>query len=101
MNSPTEQHLGAAFRDLVAEQPFTPDVSAIEHRVRQARRHDRIVRGGIGVGVVAAVAPVGVASAVPSAPAGSSKASGAHPATAASSTGTARASRAHPATTGA
>ena len=30
MNSPTEQHLGAAFRDLVAEQPFTPDVSAIE-----------------------------------------------------------------------
>ena len=32
MNSPTEQHLGAAFRDLVAEQPFTPDVPAIEHR---------------------------------------------------------------------
>ena len=29
MNSPTEQQLGAAFRDLVAEQPFTPDVSAI------------------------------------------------------------------------
>ena len=41
MNSPTEQRLGAAFRDLVAEQPFTPDVSAIEHRVRQARRRDR------------------------------------------------------------
>ena len=30
MNSPTEQHLGAAFRDLVAEQPFTPDV--VGHR---------------------------------------------------------------------
>lgn len=82
MNSPTEQHLGAAFRDLVAEQPFTPDVPAIEHRVLQARRRDRIVRGGIGAGVVAvaAVAAVGVASAVPSAPAGTPKASGAHPA---------------------
>ena len=82
MNSPTEQHLGAAFRDLVAEQPFTPDVSAIEHRVRQARRRDRIARGGIGVGVVAvaAVAAVGVASALPSAPARTAQASGAHPA---------------------
>ncbi len=82
MNSPTEQHLGAAFRDLVAEQPFTPDVSAIEHRVRQARRRDRIVRGGIGVGVVAvaAVAAVGLASIVPSGPAGTPQASRAHPA---------------------
>ena len=82
MNSPTEQHLGAAFRDLVAEQPFTPDVSAIEHRVRQARRRDRIARGGIGAGVVAvaAVAAVGVLSAVPSAPAGTAPVSGAHPA---------------------
>jgi len=82
MNSPTEQHLGAAFRDLVAEQPFTPDVSAIEHRVRQARRRDRLTRGGIGAGVVAvaAVAAVGVVSAVPSAPAGTAPVSGAHPA---------------------
>ena len=80
MNSPTEQHLGAAFRDLVAEQPFTPDVSAIEHRVRQARRRMRIARGGIGAGVVAvaAVAAVGVASAVPSAPARTAQAGGAH-----------------------
>ncbi len=84
MNSPTEQHLGAAFRDLVAEQPFTPDVPAIEHRARQARRRDRIVRGGIGAGVVAAAAAaaVGVASIVPSAPAGTAQASGAHPASA-------------------
>jgi hypothetical protein len=95
MNSPTEQHLGEAFRDLVAEQPFTPDVSAIEHRVRQARRRHRIARGGIGAGVVAvaAVAAVGVASAVPSAPAGTTQAGGAHPAV--------RASVAHPANTGA
>ena len=82
MNSPTEEHLGAAFRDLVAEQPFTPDVSAIEHLARQAHRRDRIARGGIGVGAVAvaAVAVVGVASAVPSAPAGTAHAGGAHPA---------------------
>jgi hypothetical protein len=95
MNSPTEQHLGAAFRDLVAEQPFTPDVSAIEHLARQARRRDRIARGGIGAGVVAvaAVAAVAAASAVPSAPAGTAQAGGAHPA--------ARASGAHPANTGA
>ena len=85
MNSPTEQRLGAAFRDLVAEQPFTPDVSVIEHRARRARRRDRITRGVIGAGVVAvaAVAAVGVASAVPSGPAGTAQASGVHPAKAA------------------
>ena len=61
MNSPTEQQLGAAFRDLVAEQPFTPDVSAIEHRARRARRRDRIARGGIGAGVASVnVVPVSV-----------------------------------------
>jgi hypothetical protein len=81
MNSPTEQHLGAAFSDLVAEQPFTPDVSAIEYRARQARRRDRIVRGGIGTGVVAAAAAaaVAVSSAGPPAPAGTAQASDAHP----------------------
>jgi hypothetical protein len=82
MNSPTEQDLSAAFRDLVAEQPFIPDASAIERRARQARRRDRIVRGGLGAGVVAvaAVAAVGVASIVPSGPAGTAHAGGAHPA---------------------
>jgi len=98
MNSPTEQHLGAAFRDLVAQQPFTPDVSAIEHRARQARRRDRIVRGGIGVGVVAvaAVAAVGVASAVPSAPAGTAQAGGAHPANTGTSTSSTGSTHAQP-----
>ena len=77
MNSPTEQYLGAAFRGLVAEQPFTPDASAIAHRALRARRRNRIARGGIGASVVAvaAVAAVGVASAVPSAPAGTAQAS--------------------------
>ena len=82
MNSPTEQQLGEAFRDLVARQPFTPDVSAIAQRARQARRRHRIVQGGISAGVVAVavVAAVGVASAIPSAPARSAQASGTHPA---------------------
>ena len=35
MNSPSEQELGAAFRDLVAEQPFTPDVLAIVDGAQQ------------------------------------------------------------------
>jgi hypothetical protein len=98
MNSPTEQQLGAAFRDLVAEQPFIPDVSAIEHRVRQARRRGRIARGGIGAGVVAvaAVAAVGVASAVPSAPAGTVRASGAHPAKTGASASSASSTDARP-----
>jgi hypothetical protein len=67
MNSPNEQHLGAAFRDLVAEQPFTPDVPAIERLALRARRRDRITRGGIGLGVVAvaAAAAVAVTSALP------------------------------------
>ncbi|HEX4725595.1 MAG TPA: hypothetical protein VH333_23995 [Pseudonocardiaceae bacterium] len=80
MSSPTEQHLSAAFHDLVAEQPFTPDVSAIDQRARQARRRHRVTRGGIGVGVVAvaAVAAVGVANAIPSAPAAKPQASGTH-----------------------
>ena len=95
MNSPTEQQLGAAFRVLVAEQPFTPDISAIEHRARRARRRHRIVRGGIGAGVVAVAAAtaVGVASAVPSGQPGTAQAVGAHPTTQASGT--------HPASTGA
>ena len=82
MNSPSEQELGAAFRDLVAEQPFTPDVPAIVDGARRARRRDRLTRGGVGVGVaaVAAVAAVAVANAVPSAPTGTAQAGGAHPA---------------------
>jgi hypothetical protein len=79
MNPPTEQQLGAAFRDLVAEQPFIPDAPAIAHRARQARRRHRLVRAGIGAGVVAAAVAVGVASAIPSAPAITAQASGAHP----------------------
>ncbi|MCO5972926.1 hypothetical protein [Actinoallomurus soli] len=82
MNSPTEERLGSALRDLVAEQPFTPDVPAIEHRAHRACRRDRIVRGGIGAGVVAvaAVTAIGVAGIGPSKPAGTAQAGRAHPA---------------------
>jgi hypothetical protein len=57
-------------------------VPAIEHRARQARRRDRITRGGIGAGIVAvaAVAAIGVAGALAPAPAGTARASGTHPA---------------------
>ena len=77
MNPPTEQRLGAAFRDLVAEQPFIPDAPAIAHRARQARRRHRIIQAGIGAGVVAAAVAVGVASTIPSAPARTAQAGGA------------------------
>jgi len=87
VNPLTEERLGAAFRDLVADQPFTPDAPAIARRARQSRRRHRIARGGISAGVaaVAAAAAVGVASTVPSAKptvAGKAEASGTHPATA-------------------
>jgi len=88
MSSPTEQRLGEAFRDLVADQPFTPDLSAIQQRVRQSRRRVRIVRGGIGVGMVAVVAvvAVGTTGAIQSQPTGTPQAGGGHPATIGSST---------------
>jgi len=84
MNSPAEQGVSAALRDLVADQPFTPDVSAIEQRARQVRRRHRMVQGGIGAGVVAvaAVTAVSVVSSVPSTSARPAQASGTHPATA-------------------
>lgn len=79
MNSPTEQRLGAAFRDLVEDQPFIPDTGIIEQHAHQARRRDRMVRGGIGAGIVAvaAAAAVGVVSAIP---ASTPRAAGTHPA---------------------
>ena len=89
MNSPNEQHLGAAFRDLVAEQPFTPDVPAIERLALRARRRDRITRGGICFGVVAvAAAAVGVTSALPPKTAQASRAHPAHASAPAGSAGT-------------
>jgi hypothetical protein len=103
MNSPSEQELGVAFRDLVAEQPFTPDVPSIVHSARRTRRRDRLTRGGIGVGAaaVAAVAAVAVANAVPSGPTGTAQAGGTHPAARAGKAhAAAKANGAHPVNTG-
>jgi hypothetical protein len=76
--------LSSAFRDLVSEQPFTPDTSAIKARARRARQRRRIVRSGVGLGVVAvaAVTAAGVASGAHPARTGTpaQAASGGHPA---------------------
>lgn len=82
MNPLNEQRLGTALRDLVAQQPFIPDASAIEQRAHRARRRDRVMRGGIGAGAVAiaAAVAVGIAGVGPSTPAGTAQASGTHPA---------------------
>jgi hypothetical protein len=71
MTSPTEQRLGEVFRELVADQPFTPDTAAIERRARRSRRRVRLTQSGIGVGAVAvaavvAVGATGVSQPVPS-----------------------------------
>ncbi|HEX3780786.1 MAG TPA: hypothetical protein VHX38_14055 [Pseudonocardiaceae bacterium] len=81
MTSPTEQRLADAFRDLVEDQPFTPDTSAIERLARQSRRRARITQGGITAGVFAltAVVAVGAAGAIGSRPTGTPQAGGAHP----------------------
>jgi hypothetical protein len=84
MNSPTEQRLGAALHDLVADQPFTPDPAAIEHRARQDRQRRRIITGSAGVVAVAAVAAVGTAVAIPSGSASPAQAGAAHSAAGAS-----------------
>jgi hypothetical protein len=56
MSSPTEKRLSEAFHDLAAEQPFTPDPAAIEHRALRSRRRARFAQGGVIAGVVVVVA---------------------------------------------
>jgi hypothetical protein len=45
MNSPQETELGHELRQLVADQPFTPDIEAIRLRARQRHRRNLILRG--------------------------------------------------------
>ena len=63
MSSPTEQRLGSALRDLVEDQPFTPDAAAITQRAHKSRRRARLTQSGIGVAVVAVAAVVAVGAA--------------------------------------
>jgi hypothetical protein len=60
MTSQTEQHLSEALRDLVADQPFEPDLGTIERRGQRLRRQATVGRRAVGVGVAVAVAAVAV-----------------------------------------
>jgi hypothetical protein len=59
MNSPQETQLGHDLRDLVAGQPFTPDLEAIGRRARRRRRRGLVLRGAT-TGTVAVLAAGGV-----------------------------------------
>jgi hypothetical protein len=68
MNTPTDEHLSEALRELVAAQPFEPDPAAIQRRGERLRRQHRTVRG-IGIaGVAVVVAAVAVTTSVVAGP---------------------------------
>jgi RNA polymerase sigma factor (sigma-70 family) len=56
MTLQTEEQLSAALHDIAAAQPFVPDLAAIRRRGLRLRRRATVVRGAVGVGVVAAAA---------------------------------------------
>jgi hypothetical protein len=51
MNPVQETQLGHEMRQLVSDQPFTPDIEMIGQRARQRRRRGLAVRGGAAAGV--------------------------------------------------
>jgi hypothetical protein len=57
MSSPQETRLGRELRQLVSEQPFSPDIEAIGQRARK-KRHQRVmaVRGAASAGAAVVVA---------------------------------------------
>jgi hypothetical protein len=64
MNPVQETQLGHEMRQLVSEQPFTPDLELIGQRARQRRRRGIAVRGGTAAGA-AVLAAGGLLAAVP------------------------------------
>ena len=50
MNSPQETQLGRELRQLVSDQPFTPDIEAIGLRARQRHRRGLALRGATAAG---------------------------------------------------
>ena len=50
MNSPQETELGRELRQLVSDQPFTPDIDAIGLRARQRHRRGLALRGATAAG---------------------------------------------------
>ncbi len=63
MNSPQETRLGHELRQLVSDQPFTPDLEAIRLRARQRHRRGLALRGATAAGV-AVLAAGGLLAAV-------------------------------------
>lgn len=59
MTSPQETQLGRDLRDLVSDQPFTPDLEAIGRRARRRRRRGLALRSAT-TGAVAVLAAGGV-----------------------------------------
>jgi hypothetical protein len=62
MNSHMETLLRDDLHSITADQPFTPDVTAIEHRARQLHRRTVTGRAVAGLGVAAAVTAVAIAA---------------------------------------
>lgn len=58
MKSQQEILLSDDLHQIVASQPFAPDVAAIEQRGRQLRRRSAAVRGAAGLGAVAGITAV-------------------------------------------
>jgi hypothetical protein len=56
MSSSQESQLGNDLRQLVSDQPFTPDLEAIGQRARRRRRAGLALRGAMAAGVAAALA---------------------------------------------
>ena len=69
VNSPQETQLGRELRQLVSDQPFTPDIEAIGLRARQRHRRGLALRGATAAGAaawpLAACSPRSTARAAP------------------------------------
>jgi hypothetical protein len=65
MKSQQEVQLSDDLRQLVADQPFEPDLAAIERRGRQSRRRGLAVKGAAGLAVALVAGAAGVAVAGP------------------------------------
>jgi hypothetical protein len=61
MKTQPETQLSDDLQQIVASQPFAPDVAAIERRGRQLRRRSVAARGAAGLGVAAGITAVALA----------------------------------------
>src|SRR5450759_935522 len=61
MKSPLETQLSDDLNRIVADQPFMPDIEAIERRGRRLHRRSMAVRGVAGLGATAGITAVALA----------------------------------------